>query len=85
MSQGVYVASFLQAGSSLETGRYEYVEHQGAGKPEAMNKKKPDALVILAVIFGLGVLVSTLTYGGNESRHDQMAASAGVKSITVTR
>ncbi|MBZ2189153.1 hypothetical protein K8B33_08590 [Alcanivorax sp. JB21] len=50
-----------------------------------MNKKKPDALVILAIIFGLGVLVSTLTYGGNESRHDQMAVSAGVKSPGMNR
>ncbi|WP_162925849.1 hypothetical protein [Isoalcanivorax indicus] len=79
------MASLLQAGICLDQGRSEYVEQQGAGMPEAMNKKKPDALVILAVIFGLGVLVSSLTYGGNESRHDQMAVSAGVKSVTVTR
>jgi|TARA_R110002073_G_scaffold68403_2_gene170018 hypothetical protein len=32
-----------------------------------MNKKKPDALLILAVIFGLGILISTLTYGDNVS------------------
>lgn len=48
-------------------------------------KKKPDALVILAVVFGLGVLVSSLTYGGNEARLDQMAASAGVKTLNVQR
>lgn len=39
-----------------------------------MNKKKPDALVILAVIFGLGILVSTLTYGDNVNGGSDAAA-----------
>ncbi|WP_159556496.1 hypothetical protein [Alcanivorax sp. S71-1-4] len=57
-----------------------------AGEEELQEmKKKPDALVLLAVIFGLGVLVSSLTYGGNEARLDQMAASAGVKTVDVNR
>ena len=30
--------------------------------------RKPDALVILALIFGLGLLVSALTHGENEHR-----------------
>ena len=29
-----------------------------------MNKKRPDALLILAVIFGLGILVSAISHGG---------------------
>ena len=80
------MASFLQARESLIEGiSYHEKQQQGLGKPERMNKKKPDALVMLAVIFGLGVLISTLTYGGNESRHDQMAASAGVKNLTINQ
>jgi len=41
-------------------------------------KKKPDALVLLAVIFGLGVLISSLTHGGNENDYERYADSAGV-------
>tara|TARA_R100000687_G_C6404095_1_gene143284 strand:+ start:609 stop:788 length:180 start_codon:yes stop_codon:yes gene_type:complete len=41
-------------------------------------KKKPDALVLLAVIFGLGVLISSLTHGGNENDYQRYADSAGV-------
>jgi hypothetical protein len=47
-----------------------------------MNKKKPDALVILAVIFGLGVLVSTLTYGDNASNGGAAALDAGSPSAS---
>lgn len=42
-----------------------------------MNNKKPDGLLILAVIFGLGVLISTLTYGDNLSGGREAALSAG--------
>lgn len=45
-------------------------------------KKKPDALVLLAVVFGLGVLVSSLTHGGNEPDYRRYADSVG---ITVTQ
>lgn len=31
-----------------------------------MNKKRPDALLILAVIFGLGILVSAISHGGGD-------------------
>lgn len=41
-------------------------------------KKKPDALVLLAVVFGLGVLVSSLTHGGNEPDYQSYAESAGI-------
>ncbi|MBM7335246.1 MAG: hypothetical protein ABGX87_07065 [Alcanivorax sp.] len=42
-------------------------------------KKKPDALVVLAFVFALGVLVSTLTHGGNDADLERFANSAGVK------
>lgn len=42
-------------------------------------KKKPDALVVLAFVFALGVLVSTITHGGNNDKDLQRYAnSAGV-------
>ncbi|MZR63334.1 hypothetical protein [Alcanivorax sp. DP30] len=41
-------------------------------------KKKPDALVLLAIVFGLGVLVSSITHGGNEPDYQQYADSAGI-------
>ena len=41
-------------------------------------KKKPDALVLLALVFGLGVLVSSITHGGNEPDYQQYADSAGI-------
>ena len=31
-----------------------------------MNNKKPDALLVLAIIFGLGLVVSTLTHGDSQ-------------------
>lgn len=43
-------------------------------------KKKPDALVVLAFVFALGVLISTITHGGNDSDDlERFANSAGVK------
>lgn len=49
--------------------------------------KKPDVLLILAVIFGLGVLVSTLTHGDGENQAEQMAASApaSVQATQINR
>lgn len=47
-----------------------------------MNKKKPDALVILAVIFGLGILVSTLTYGDNVNGGGSADLDAGSPSAS---
>ncbi|WP_262460007.1 hypothetical protein [Alloalcanivorax balearicus] len=41
-------------------------------------KKRPDALVVLAIIFATGVLVSTLTHGGNQPDLERYAQSAGV-------
>lgn len=45
--------------------------------------KKPDALVLLAFIFGLGILVSSLTHGGNEPDYKEYADSAGI-TVTAT-
>ena len=41
-------------------------------------RRKPDALLLLALIFGLGLVVSTVTHGGGDEadRAEQMAASA---------
>lgn len=33
--------------------------------------KKPDVLLLLAIVFGLGVIASALTHGGNDTRADQ--------------
>ncbi|WP_157933828.1 hypothetical protein [Alloalcanivorax mobilis] len=41
-------------------------------------KKKPDALVVLAFVFALGVLVSTITHGGNDADLERYANTAGV-------
>lgn len=44
-----------------------------------MNNKKPDALLILALVFGLGVLVSAITHGSSDDRQPGAAtAMAGV-------
>lgn len=42
-----------------------------------MKKNKPDALLILAVIFGLGILASAISHGGGE---DQPPAPAALVS-----
>ena len=41
-------------------------------------KKKPDALVLLAAVFGLGILLSSLTHGESEPDYQRYAESAGV-------
>ena len=33
-----------------------------------MKRKKPDALVILAILFGLGVLISAISHGEGDER-----------------
>lgn len=38
--------------------------------------RKPDALVVLAVIFGLGILVSSLTHSNDDDSPAMDAASA---------
>lgn len=43
--------------------------------------RKPDALVVLAVIFGLGVLVSSLTH----SNDDAPAVEAAQASFIVSK
>lgn len=47
-----------------------------------MNSKKPDALVVLAIIFGLGVLVSTLTHSTDEPLPAQVYASGAVVTVS---
>lgn len=46
-------------------------------------KKKPDALLILAIVFGLGVLASTITHSGGDTRADQanIAVNAGMETL----
>jgi len=44
---------------------------------QAMNNKKPDALMILAVIFAVGVLVSAISHGGGENRAEAVAVQPG--------
>ena len=39
-----------------------------------MNNKKPDALLVLAIIFGLGLVVSTLTHGDSKADENLPAA-----------
>jgi hypothetical protein len=42
-----------------------------------MNNKKPDALVVLAVLFAAGILFSAISHGGGESRQDPVGDYAG--------
>jgi hypothetical protein len=46
--------------------------------------KKPDALLILAVLFGLGVLISTLTHGGNEAAEAEARGLASNVGVTAS-
>lgn len=50
-----------------------------------MNNKKPDAMVLLSLLFGLGVLVSSLTYGYNEQAksYDNQRAMGIISAVTV--
>lgn len=48
--------------------------------------KKPDALLILAIVFGLGVLISTLTHSTDQSdQAANLAVSAGVSAPQVSQ
>ena len=38
-----------------------------------MNNKKPDALLILAVLFAAGVLASAISHGGGEDADRRLA------------
>jgi len=42
-----------------------------------MNNKKPDALMILAIVFAVGVLVSAISHGGGENRAAAVASQPG--------
>lgn len=44
-------------------------------KVRKMNNNQPDILVVLAVVLGLGILVSSITWGSNESRRTAQATS----------
>lgn len=46
-------------------------------------KKKPDALVVLAFVFALGVLVSTITHGGNNHAEFQRYANTAGIAVDV--
>lgn len=43
-------------------------------------KKKPDALVLLALIFGLGLAISALTHGDGEPRNVSAAHMQSVQA-----
>lgn len=45
--------------------------------------KKPDTLVILSIVFGLGILVSTIVHHETPVDHSRYAKSAGI-AVTVT-
>lgn len=47
--------------------------------------KKPDALLILALIFGLGVLVSTLTHGDGRDPVEGLAAAPVAQQTEISR
>lgn len=46
-----------------------------------MNRKKPDALVILAILFGLGVLISAISHGGSDERQAVPGMAGGVVQV----
>ncbi|MFN3713734.1 MAG: hypothetical protein ACK4SX_08750 [Alcanivoracaceae bacterium] len=50
-----------------------------------MNNKKPDALVILAVLFAVGVLISAISHGGGESRRDVVGNYPGQMAPATSR
>ena len=43
--------------------------------------KKPDALTVLAVLFGLGIIISTMVHKGDQHDPSRYAKSAG---LTIT-
>lgn len=50
-----------------------------------MKNKKPDALLILAVLFAAGVLFSAISHGGGEGRSDTLAGYQGQVVPTLSR
>ena len=51
-----------------------------------MNKKKPDALLILALVFGLGVLVSAISHGSSDDDEAaQRDAMAGLVQTPISQ
>jgi hypothetical protein len=50
-----------------------------------MNNKKPDALMILAILFAVGVLFSAISHGGGESRADVLAGNQGQLVPSINR
>ena len=46
-----------------------------------MNNKKPDALLILALVFGLGVLVSAISHGSSDD--EQPAAETAMAGVVA--
>ncbi len=50
-----------------------------------MKNKKPDALLILAVLFAAGVLFSAISHGGGEGRGDSLAGYQGQIAPTLSR
>lgn len=51
-----------------------------------MNNKKPDAMVLLSLLFGLGVLISSLTYGYNEQvkGYDNQRAMGIISAVSIS-
>lgn len=48
-----------------------------------MNNKKPDVMVLLSILFGLGVLVSSLTYGfGEQNKGYENQRAMGIMSTS---
>lgn len=50
-----------------------------------MNNKKPDALMVLAILFAAGVLFSAISHGGGESRADELAGNQGHLAPLINR
>jgi|GEM_PF-3222902 len=50
-----------------------------------MNKKKPDALLVLAVLFVVGVLFSAISHTRTEARMDSVAGYQGQSTPFVER
>lgn len=53
-----------------------------------MNKKKPDAILILSVLFGLGIVISSFNYNADSSAENfdnKRAMGIMVSSDTVTQ
>ncbi len=48
-----------------------------------MNNKKPDVMVLLSILFGLGVLISSITYGfGDQDKSVENQRAMGIMSTS---